>query len=106
MALLFFNIGVEIGKLLFIAAILSVISLAHWLVRRTAIPQPLCAWRRIPSEVSQLFGWFNASPHFEMKNRVLTIAAVGEALTRLVLFVYPPIVIKYCSARKSLAPGS
>ncbi len=29
-----------------------------------------------------------------MKNRVLTVAAVGEAATGLVLFVYPPIVIK------------
>ena len=29
-----------------------------------------------------------------MKNWVLTVAAVGEALTGLVLLAYPPIVIK------------
>src|SRR6266581_7134887 len=33
-ALLFFNVGVEIGQLLFIAAILSVMALGRWIIRR------------------------------------------------------------------------
>jgi hydrogenase/urease accessory protein HupE len=50
-ALLFFNVGVEIGQLLFIAAILSVIAMARWLVRRAAIPQPTWAWRVAPYSI-------------------------------------------------------
>jgi len=50
-ALLFFNIGVEIGQLLFIGAILSVMSLGRWLVRRAAIPQPAWAWRIAPYSI-------------------------------------------------------
>ena len=50
-ALLFFNVGVEIGQLLFIAAILSIMALGRWLVRRTAIPQPLWAWRVAPYSI-------------------------------------------------------
>jgi hydrogenase/urease accessory protein HupE len=50
-ALLFFNVGVEIGQLLFIAAILSVMSLARWLIRRAAIPQPAWAWRMAPYSI-------------------------------------------------------
>ena len=47
-ALLFFNVGVEIGQLLFIAAILSLMALGRWFVRREAIPQPSWAWRVAP----------------------------------------------------------
>jgi hypothetical protein len=50
-ALLFFNVGVEIGQLLFIAAILSIIALARWFVRREAIPQPKWAWRLAPYSI-------------------------------------------------------
>jgi hydrogenase/urease accessory protein HupE len=50
-ALLFFNIGVEIGQLLFIAAILSIMALARWLIRRTAIPKPVWAWRVAPYSI-------------------------------------------------------
>jgi len=50
-ALLFFNIGVEIGQLLFIAAILSAMSLARWIGRRAAIPQPAWAWRVVPYSI-------------------------------------------------------
>ena len=50
-ALLFFNVGVEIGQLLFIAAILSIMALARWLVRRTAIPEPAWAWRVAPYSI-------------------------------------------------------
>jgi hydrogenase/urease accessory protein HupE len=50
-ALLFFNIGVEIGQLLFIAAILSLMALGRWLIRRVAIPQPAWAWRMAPYSI-------------------------------------------------------
>jgi hydrogenase/urease accessory protein HupE len=50
-ALLFFNIGVEIGQLLFIAAILSLMALGKWLIRRAAIPQPAWAWRVAPYSI-------------------------------------------------------
>ena len=50
-ALLFFNVGVEIGQLLFIAAILTIVALTRWLVRRAAIPQPAWAWRIAPYSI-------------------------------------------------------
>ena len=50
-ALLFFNVGVEIGQLLFIAAILSLMALGRWFVRREAIPQPAWAWRIAPYSI-------------------------------------------------------
>lgn len=41
LALLFFNVGVEVGQLLFIAAVLAL-----WaLISRTPVPQPAWAWR-------------------------------------------------------------
>ena len=53
-ALLFFNVGVEIGQLLFIAAILSIMALARWLSKRAAIPQPAWAWRVAPYSIGGL----------------------------------------------------
>ena len=50
-ALLFFNVGVEVGQLLFISAILSVMALGRWLIRRTAIPKPAWAWRVAPYSI-------------------------------------------------------
>src|SRR5262249_12816999 len=50
-ALLFFNVGVEIGQLLFIAAILSIMALGQWLIRRAAIPQQAWAWRIAPYSI-------------------------------------------------------
>lgn len=50
-ALLFFNVGVEIGQLLFIAAILSIMAMARWLIRRASIPQPAWAWRLAPYSI-------------------------------------------------------
>ena len=41
LALLFFNVGVELGQLLFIAAVGLVIALA----RLASLPQPVWAWR-------------------------------------------------------------
>ena len=50
-ALLFFNVGVEVGQLLFIAAILSVMALGRSLIRRATIPQPAWAWRVAPYSI-------------------------------------------------------
>ena len=44
-ALLFFNIGVEIGQLLFIASIFAVMALARQVTRRLGGSQPTWAWR-------------------------------------------------------------
>ena len=51
LALLFFNVGVELGQLLFIAAVLSIVAVARWLARRAAIPPPGWAWRVAPYSI-------------------------------------------------------
>ncbi len=43
-ALLFFNVGVEIGQLLFIACVFAVIALARQIAQRINVPQPAWAW--------------------------------------------------------------
>ena len=47
-ALLFFNIGVEIGQLMFIAAVLAVIAMGRWMGHRIALSQPQWLWRIPP----------------------------------------------------------
>ncbi len=44
MALLFFNVGVEAGQLLFVAAIFLVIVLARQIARRIDVPRPAWIW--------------------------------------------------------------
>jgi hydrogenase/urease accessory protein HupE len=44
-ALLFFNVGVELGQLLFIAWVFAVAAVARRIARRVALPQPAWAWR-------------------------------------------------------------
>ena len=44
MALLFFNVGVEVGQLLFIASVIGAIALARRITRRIDLPQPVWAW--------------------------------------------------------------
>ncbi len=43
-ALLFFNVGVEIGQLLFIASVFAAIALAQQVARRIDVPRPTWAW--------------------------------------------------------------
>ena len=50
-ALLFFNVGVEIGQLLFIVAVLSIMALGRFLIRRASMPQPAWAWRLAPYSI-------------------------------------------------------
>ena len=47
-ALLFFNVGVEIGQLMFIAAVLAVIAAGAAIVRRLAFSRPQWLWRIPP----------------------------------------------------------
>jgi hypothetical protein len=44
-ALLFFNLGVEVGQLLFIASVLALAAVARWIERGLALPRPAWAWR-------------------------------------------------------------
>jgi hydrogenase/urease accessory protein HupE len=53
-ALLFFNIGVEIGQLLFIASVFAVITFARQVTRRIAVPQPAWAWRVSPYAIGSV----------------------------------------------------
>jgi len=43
-ALLFFNVGVEVGQLLFIASVFAIIALARMAARRIGMVQPAWAW--------------------------------------------------------------
>jgi hydrogenase/urease accessory protein HupE len=47
-ALLFFNVGVEVGQLLFILATFAVIAAVRFLARRIPMPNPTWAWRVPP----------------------------------------------------------
>jgi len=53
-ALLFFNVGVEIGQLLFIAFIFAVIALLRQVWRRFAVPQAAWAWRIAPYAIGSV----------------------------------------------------
>jgi len=47
-ALLFFNIGVELGQLVFIAVVLAIIAAGRWLGHRSAASKPPWLWRIPP----------------------------------------------------------
>ena len=53
-ALLFFNVGVEVGQLLFIASVFTVVAFARQAVRRTGLLQPAWAWRIPPYAVGSV----------------------------------------------------
>ncbi len=53
-ALLFFNVGVELGQLSFIASAFAVIALARQVIRRLALPQPAWAWRVPPYAIGSV----------------------------------------------------
>jgi hydrogenase/urease accessory protein HupE len=54
LALLFFNIGVEIGQLLFIAAVFAVIWLARQFIRRLRLRQPTWSWAIAPYAIGSV----------------------------------------------------
>jgi len=53
-ALLFFNVGVEIGQLLFIACVFAIIALARQVTRRIDVPRPAWAWAVPPYAIGSL----------------------------------------------------
>ena len=53
-ALLFFNVGVEVGQLLFIAAVFTTIALAQQVSRRFNVSQLAWAWRIPPYAIGSL----------------------------------------------------
>ena len=53
-ALLFFNVGVELGQLLFIASVFVVIALARRIMRSSGMSQPAWAWRIPPYAIGSV----------------------------------------------------
>jgi hydrogenase/urease accessory protein HupE len=58
-ALLFFNVGVEIGQLLFIASVLAVIAAAREVMRRFAVSQPAWTWRVPPYAIGSVAAFWS-----------------------------------------------
>jgi len=54
LALFSFNVGVEVGQLLFIASVFAVIAVARRITRRVALPQPVWAWRVAPYAIGSV----------------------------------------------------
>jgi hydrogenase/urease accessory protein HupE len=57
-ALFFFNVGVEIGQLLFIAAVFAVTATTRWIARRIPLPQPPWLWRIPPYAIGGFAGYW------------------------------------------------
>ncbi len=57
-ALLFFNVGVEIGQLLFIAAVFAVIAMGRWIGQRTSVPQLRWLWRIPPFAIGGIASYW------------------------------------------------
>jgi hydrogenase/urease accessory protein HupE len=53
-ALLFFNIGVEVGQLLFIASVFAMITLARQISLRVDVPRPTWAWAVPPYAIGSV----------------------------------------------------
>jgi hypothetical protein len=53
-ALLFFNVGVEVGQLAFIAVVLGLIALGRRTLARLQWPEPRWAWRVAPYAIGAL----------------------------------------------------
>jgi len=54
LALLCFNVGVEVGQLLFIACVFAVVAVARQITRRVALPHPVWAWRVVPYAIGSV----------------------------------------------------
>jgi hypothetical protein len=58
-ALLFFNLGVEVGQLCFIVSMFGIAILAKRVARRVTIPKPAWAWRLPPYAIGTVAAfWF------------------------------------------------
>jgi len=58
MALLFFNVGVEIGQLMFIAAVFAVIATGRWISQRTIVPKLHWLWRIPPYTIGGIASYW------------------------------------------------
>lgn len=54
LALFCFNVGVEVGQLLFIASVFAAVAVAGQITRRVALPQPVWAWRVLPYAIGSV----------------------------------------------------
>ena len=54
LALFSFNVGVEIGQLLFIVAVFAFIAASRQIKRRVALPHPTWAWRVVPYAIGSV----------------------------------------------------
>ena len=58
-ALLFFNLGVEVGQLIFVGAVLTIAGLVRWAAGRMTIPQLNGGWRIPPYAIGAIAAfWF------------------------------------------------
>ncbi len=57
-ALLFFNVGVEVGQLLFIASVFAAIALARQITRRIDLPRPAWAWAVPPYAIGGIAAYW------------------------------------------------
>ena len=57
-ALFFFNVGVEIGQLLFIAAIFAVAAVIRWIADRIRVAQPAWLWRVPPYAIGGIASYW------------------------------------------------
>jgi hydrogenase/urease accessory protein HupE len=53
-ALLFFNVGVEVGQLLFIALVFAIVALSRGITRRVNLPRPAWAWAVPPYAIGSV----------------------------------------------------
>ena len=58
LALLFFNVGVEIGQLLFIASVFTVVWLGRQIIQRLSLPQPTWVWAIAPYVIGSVSGFW------------------------------------------------
>ena len=54
LALLSFNVGVEIGQLLFVAAVFALFAVARQIKRRIDLPHPAWVWRVAPYAIGSV----------------------------------------------------
>jgi hydrogenase/urease accessory protein HupE len=54
LALLCFNVGVELGQLFFILSVFAVVAVARYIRRRVDLPQPVWAWRIAPYAIGSV----------------------------------------------------
>ena len=57
-ALLFFNLGVEIGQVMFVLAVLAIGAAARWGAQNWSLPRPAWSWRVLPYSIGGLASYW------------------------------------------------